>query len=474
MRLRQTWPSLIVGVLLTIIAAALAPKLGVGALAFVVGLSVVLIVAYLTYTNPTVGLLAMIFLLPFERVGSIELAGFTLRTSQVIGALLLFVFILSVVLRRAGRVRPNPTVWLGALLILIAVLSMTQAVNGFRAATVLTFVGFTIVVSWLVPHFVTNTAVLRRSVIVLGVSTALVCAFGLFQFAGDLVGLPPSLTGLRDLYTSEVFGFPRIQSTFLEPLYFANFLLIPLGILISLLLAGQKVVRPIWLLALTLLAGVNFVLTLSRGGYIALAFSLLVLAVVYWRKVLAPHRVLLGVLVLAVIVWGASQFLGLTGDRQESIDTFSRQATGIFTGASYTDRATTFEDAWAMAQARPWLGVGIGNFGPNVADFPLVQPEQGWLIVNNEFLEVLAELGIFGFSTFLLLLLVLFIRTIRAIRFARDPFVRAVLVGLLAAFVGVIVQYQTFSILYIMHIWFLFGLMVAAQNIAFDRTTDHA
>jgi len=35
----------------------------------------------------------------------------------------------------------------------------------------------------------------------------------------------------------------------------------------------------------------------------------------------------------------------------------------------------------------------------------------------------------------------------------------------LAAFVGVLVQYQTFSILYIMHIWFLIGFMISVQNI---------
>jgi O-antigen ligase len=356
---------------------------------------------------------------------------------------------------------------------LIGLLSVTQAVNEFRALTVLVFVSFTIIISWLVPHFVTDAGVLRRLTIVLLVSTALVCFFGLFQFAGDLIGLPPSLTGLRDLYTSEVFGFPRIQSTFLEPLYFANFLLIPLAIIISLLLAGQHVLRPIWLIALMLLAGVNFVLTLSRGGYIALAVTLLVLGAVYWKKVLTPHRILLAGLALLVIGAGAYQFLGLTGHRDESIDAFSRQATGLFTGASYADRATTIEDAWALTKAHPWLGVGIGNFGPSIATFPLVQPEGGWLIVNNEFVELAAEVGVFGLTVFVLLLLVLFIRSVRAIRAAHDPFVRALLVGLLAAFIGVIVQYQTFSILYIMHVWFLFGLMVAAQNIVLANQKTH-
>jgi len=35
----------------------------------------------------------------------------------------------------------------------------------------------------------------------------------------------------------------------------------------------------------------------------------------------------------------------------------------------------------------------------------------------------------------------------------------------LAAFVGILVQYQTFSILYIMHIWFVIGMLISVQNL---------
>ena len=471
---RSIWPRSVLAVGLAVLAGFLVPRFGVAGVGLIIGIVLILAIAYLTFADPMIGVFALVFLLPFERLGSIEVAGFTLRSSQVIGLLLLLVWLLRVLLRKGGRLRSNPTLFIGGLYIVVALLSITQAPNQFRAVTVFGFVTFTILVSWLIPQFLAEAKQVRRLIAILFVTTTLVGVFGLFQFAGDLVGLPPALTGLRPQYTSEVFGFPRIQSTFIEPLYYANYLLIPLCLAVSFLLAGVKVARrSLTLIAIILLWGLNFVLTLSRGGYIALAVAFLVMGVIYWKKILVPHRVIIGAVLAGVILWGSVQFLGLTGDRQESVDVFTRQATGIFTGASYADRATTIEDAWVMFQEHPLLGVGVGNFGPVVAPLALVQPEHGWLIVNNEFLEILAETGILGFCAIILLLLILLIRTVRAIRKATDPYIRAALVGLLAAFIGVIIQYQTFSILYIMHIWFLFGLMVAVQNVAIAPQARH-
>ena len=322
------------------------------------------------------------------------------------------------------------------------------------------------------PQLLHSKDQLKSVVRVLLFVSGLIGLFGLFQFLGDLAGLPTGLTGLRDLYTSEVFGFPRVQSTFLEPLYYANFLLIPISLGTAFLLSGVRLVKPFILGGLILLMLLNLGLTLSRGGYIALAATLLVLGIAYLPKILTPHRLILLIVAAGLVVWGVTQFLALTGDKQETVETFTKQATGIFTGASYYDRAETFSQAWDLYRFHPWLGVGIGNFGPNVALYPLTQPDSGWLIVNNEFLELMAETGALGFLSFIVLLVVLFFRTIRASLQSADPFIRSVNIALLAAFVGVIVQYQTFSILYIMHVWFLFGLMVAAQNIVLSQKSE--
>ena len=54
---------------------------------------------------------------------------------------------------------------------------------------------------------------------------ALVAAvFGLYQFFGDMVGLPISATLLKFGYDKTTFGFARIQAFSQEPLYFSNYL----------------------------------------------------------------------------------------------------------------------------------------------------------------------------------------------------------------------------------------------------------
>lgn len=467
--LPSTWPSWLLGSILTLFGAAAVAKFGILGFSSIIGLCIFLVLVYLTVRSPRFGLLAVVFLLPFERVGSVDIAGFTLRSSQVFGGLTLVAWLLLLITRKRWSFRPNPTFWLGVLFLLIALVSISQAENAFRATTVWVFVAFTVIVSWLVPQLIRGRNDLDKLITVLFVSTSIIGVFGLYQFMGDLVGLPPSLTGLRDLYTSDVFGFPRIQSTFLEPLYYANFLLIPLSLALVFVLSGKGKQSRLFLVAFILLLGVNFVLTLSRGAYIAFAVMLMILALVYWKKVFTPHWIVLGVIVALIVGWGAVQFLGFSGDTQESVDTFTKQATDIFSGASYFDRAETFTQAWELFQAHPYLGVGIGNFGPAVADIALVQPPNGWLIVNNEFLELLAETGLLGFFAYLALLVVLFWRSIKAMRYSRDPYLRAVMLALLLAFIGILIQYNTFSILFIMHIWFLFGLMVAVQNIAMQN-----
>ncbi|PIP17655.1 MAG: hypothetical protein COX43_03140, partial [Parcubacteria group bacterium CG23_combo_of_CG06-09_8_20_14_all_35_9] len=47
-----------------------------------------------------------------------------------------------------------------------------------------------------------------------------------------------------------------------------------------------------------------------------------------------------------------------------------------------------------------------------------------------------------------------------------DLFLKTIMIALTIAFIGILIQYQTFSILYIMHIWFLIGFMIAVQNMA--------
>jgi len=141
--------------------------------------------------------------------------------------------------------------------------------------------------------------------------------------------------------------------------------------------------------------------------------------------------------------------------------TFAAHVTTVTDGAAYDERLSTFREALEAWKRRPWLGVGIGGFGPFAAALPHLEPGAGWPIVNNIFLELLAETGLLGAAAFSFFILAV----IKAGTVPLGTVPKGTLLaGLLAAFVGMLVQYQTFSTLYIMHFWFTVGLTLAASR----------
>ncbi|MEK7632046.1 MAG: O-antigen ligase family protein [Patescibacteria group bacterium] len=424
---------------------------------------------FLFLRQPLWGALSIIFLLPFERIGSVTVGGTTIRPSQVVALVLLGAWLVRSAWRGKLSWRPMPLIWPLIIFVAVSALGLTHAENMSRGVMVFAFTVFTLLVGMLIPQVITTEHDARRALHVLSITTFLVTAFGLFQFLGDLAGLPPSLTGLRDLYTKAVLGFPRVQSTALEPLYFANFLLLPLSLLTAQLFGKVRMSGALGI-PLLLLAGVAFVLTVARGGYLGFVAALLVIFALSWRYVLHPGRILAFVGTGAVVGLLALQLLSGGTDGLSSRK-FTEHITNLFTGASYEERVATFETAKRAFAEQPYIGVGPGQFGPYASTNPNVTPKEGWKIVNNLPLELLAETGAIGFGAIAVAFLILFLRSMRALVAAPSPLLRALLVGGTAAIVGMLVQYQTFSILYIMHVWVAIGLLVAFQNIALKKNT---
>lgn len=412
------------------------------------------------WKQPWMGFLMFVFFLPFERIGSIDVGGLTIRPSHVIAALLLITILARFASAPQEELPRNQTVLPMCIFVVLALLSLFHAPNTERSVLVLVFIVFTFAMSCVVPLLVTDMRRLHQLLRVLFFSFFLVCAFGVFQFVGDWLGLPQTLTGLRDLYTKDVLGFPRVQSTALEPLYFANYLLVPLSIALSLYFAQDRSIKLRTLLLLIGLGGLNLLLTVARGGYIACAVSVLLLLLYYFRYLWTPRNIIIGSVGLAMGIVVLIQLVNVEAVTEK----FTTHVTNLFTGASYVERIDTFTIAWRAVEEHPLIGIGPGSFGPFSNAHPYLVPAQGWRIVNNEYLELLAEHGVFGLAAMLLVWCAVIIRSVKAIVRTRDSFLRAVLVGTLAGFLGILVQYNTFSVLYIAHIWFTVGLLIALQN----------
>jgi len=447
----------ILGLFTLVAAFVVLPPLFV--LAGTLGLAATIVIM----ARPIWGIYAIAFTLPFERIGALETAGGTIRASQVLLIITAGAWIVRGLLARRLPLAANPIFLPLMFFLAINVFGLLNAPNLDRSIAVLIFTILSIGACLLTPNLVVDRTILRRTLWALLAGAVVVSLFGLFQFVGDLVGLPTTITGLRDLYTKDVFGFPRIQSTALEPLYFANYLLLPtaLAFVFAIRAAGRQ---RLWWFALLALFGTNLVLTVSRGGYLALAAVLVVIAAFSLRSLLRPSTII-SLLVAIILVWVAAvRFLGIGDTFSLNLETFTQHVTNVFFGPSFTERVETIEQARQAWQEHPWIGIGPGSFGPYASVHPFVEPKSGWKIVNNEFIELSAETGTLGLMAIISLFVILILRTVKAIRRSSDPWLKALLLAGLATTIGIVVQYQTFSILYIIHIWFIIGLLIAAQN----------
>lgn len=445
-------------------------KTGALSLAIIPLLAVAIILTYLIIRSPELGWFLIVFFLPFERVPSYDIAGVNFKINTLLGFLTLFAWVLALMFNaKKYKVQPNILVIPLSLFALALVMSLTQAENFSRAVAVLIFILFTIGLSLLVVNMVNSKEQLKKTFLVMFLSGLIVGLFGLFQFAGDVIGLPPTLTLLKEGYGSKVFGFPRVQAFSLEPLYLANYLLIPICVGLALVINRVDIVKRWWLIGFLALLLINFILTVSRGGYLGLVVSLLILGIFFAKKILTWRNVLIGVVTAFVVFYGVAFALSKGEYRATNEFLGHIKLQDLTEGESIQGRLAAFKKGLNAYRQNPFLGVGIGNYGPWVDNYPGARPITGWEIVNNQYIELMAETGLAGLITFGLVILVLIFRTFVALKYASDIYLRSVLIGLFAALIGVLVQYNFMSTLYIIHIWVLIGLLVAVQNIILKK-----
>jgi O-antigen ligase len=402
--------------------------------------------------------------LPLERIPSLDLNSpihATIRLSQVAGLLLVLINF-PLLWQKKGQLVKQPWVYLLAFSF-IALASAAISNHHLRSVSVWFFITFEFALAWTITLVAERNKFKTYALIIISSAVA-VCIFGLYQFFGDLFGLSPSLTGLRDLYTSAVYGFPRIQSTGLEPLYFDDFLLIPIALLIAMISFRSS--RKPWL-ALIFISTV-LLANVSRGATIALIGMAIVVitwlgAKKAWRSagIVAGLLVAAGLLAMVLVAVGSHIATNRNANTNDALKNFKNHATDISSGESAEGRTITRHLALTATKEDPFLGVGPGNFGFYAHEKLPKKFGNNSAIVNNEPLEILSETGALGlaaFLSFVVSLLWLIWKRWKSLDMPTQWFAG----GLVLALIGIAAQYQTFSTLYITHIWVAMGLFIAS------------
>ena len=206
---------------------------------------------------------------------------------------------------------------------------------------------------------------------------------------------------------------------------FARYLGFILPIASILMLTTRE--RKMFLLSLFAALGglIALILTQSRSVWGAFLIAMMAGMVFVLLRHLVTLRTLKRIGMALLLIAGLSFFYG---------ETVYNRLTGDDHGSAKS-RLTTARVALDIINDHPVLGVGVNNYDSYIREYWRIEdPFTKIAVVHNNYLLILAEIGLIGFAAFLWLLAALLVRTMTAMR-CRVKFFREVAVGL---FVSVI------------------------------------
>ena len=290
--------------------------------------------------------------------------------------------------------------------------------------------------------FINNQKRLQKIVFIIVVFGSLMAFFGILQrLAGAeaIYGLRPSPNALP-------------FASFINQHHFAAFMEMTIGITLALVFGqGTKKDKQILLIIAAVVMGIAILLTGSRGGLISLlgVVGFLVTANLLVKTKNGVNSggeeadkknfrrnfsVVAGGMSLMLVLFGAVLLLG--GD--ESL------LRGIGFEANQTDISSGRKHFWQVGLKifldYPILGAGLDSFGTAFTTYDTGNGNFRVEQAHNDYLQVLAEAGIIGFTCVAAFIFLLFKKSLQIIGTASDNFRRSSAIGALAGCFGVLVH----------------------------------
>lgn len=190
-------------------------------------------------------------------------------------------------------------------------------------------------------------------------------------------------------------------------------------------------------------------LSQSRGGMIG--FAAMFLVVLFYRKFQIRTIAVVGIAIATAIVLAPN----------DVFHRFNSEETGV--KVSTEARLALIESGMEMASENLLLGVGPGNFKPMSTGYSeRVKASQ---IAHNSYLEMAAELGIFGLAVFFLMAWTAWREAgLRRIEARDDAYLTDAFTGIKAGLAGYLVAAIFLSAEYEKMYWFLVFAVAASSN----------
>ena len=407
---------LLVCALLAVIGLAIALMPLAWVLLFVIGGAAVLaVVAW-----PQLGVLLVVVAIPFGSLRQVGVGAMNVGITEVLLALVLAAWLLRMLARREFAVNFPPLTFPLALFLLALGCSSLGSTSFQHSVKELVKWGEVLALYVLVANELTGRWQKALVFVLLGTG-ALAALHGIFQFLFQV--------GPEEFV---LFGrFMRAYGTFEQPNPYAGYLGLTLPLAAGLIIAGIMPMRErvsIWWLVWAGGTGALMVLALvmswSRGAWLGMAAAVGVMLVAVASR--SSRAVMLGgglVAVLAYVMLAGGFALLPPSIVQRFSDFVPYLSVVDVRGVEITDanfavleRMAHWQSAIAMWTDHPWLGVGIGNYGIQYANYALPLWPFPLGHAHNYYLNIGAEAGIVGLISYLILWGSALLRSWRAAR----------------------------------------------------------
>jgi putative inorganic carbon (HCO3(-)) transporter len=396
----------------------------------------------LLVTRPDLGLLLVVFAIPFENFNEISgksLSVLKILSIVVFGAATIHFF----VFRRKDKLVGAPQNWLIGIFLIAIILSNFVAIDP-PVTQDRTFKMLRVISMYVVAINVIRTQRSFKSLIWVFLVSGFLCAlYGVYGYYFD----PASL---------DTEG--RVTGTMDDPNEFAAAMVARLPLALYLLQAEKGHFRRLVLLGGIGVTAYGITLAGSRGGLLALGLALVFFILLQRRKIvwLIPTGFIVVVMLITMPV-SLQQRVGLMpSEKDDGSD-------------SSAERRMTYQVfGWELFHEYPILGVGLDGFSEAYSHseyrFLVVSGEQR--LAHNMYLEIGIGTGLIGLTPFVLLLAWSLWASWRLTRHRElDPFLANISGGLFAGLAGFLLACVFLSEQYEKSLWLLIAMVVIAQQV---------
>ncbi len=285
-------------------------------------------------------------------------------------------------------------------------------------------------------------------------TATLVALYGIYQY---FVGVELDPAWVDETINPDI--TIRVFSVFGNPNILAEYLIMSIPVSVALFWNSRKLIKKLIFFLTSIVLACTLVLTLSRGGWVGVAFGIFVFMLLVEKRLLLLSIPvgLLSIFVLPQSIINRIQTIGSLAD--------SSNAWRIETWQITID---IIRDHWATG-----VGFGYVPFKKTFETYIRTMPN---FHAHNTYLELTAELGIVGIILFAILIFVIYKYAIIKSIESKDKYIKVIIAGLLGGIASLMIQGLVEHVLFmpkiIITFWTMIGFVLVAMKLSEIEAKD--